>query len=156
MRHSGYVLAVVATTMNGCACVGGSQPGSTPSPVVEDESTQARPSPPTHMATGHATHAATDKSADEIVIGTLQHRNEALIISASGRGPRFSVRNAKGHLTACGLSEAELSHKHGGLHRIYRSGIARQPGSPFLDARLDPTVGRLGGVRAGTRGAASP
>ena len=143
-------MAGFVATVNGCA---GSQPSSTPSPAIEPESKQAARSLPTHTATGNAAHAATDQGTGEIIIGTLQHRDEALVISASGHGPRFSVRSARGHVIARGLSEAELGHKHEELHRIYRNGVARQPGGPFLDARLDPTLGSLRGSSSSSRAA---
>ena len=89
-------------------------------------------------------------------IGTLQRRSDALVIMASGSGPRFSVRNADGQVVSRGLSEAELRRRHGELHRTYRSSVARAADRAFLDARAEtgagagdvPTQGPLGGLRS--------
>lgn len=86
-----------------------------------------------------AIRTVAEASESKLVIGTLQFRDRALVVSASGAGPRFTVRDQAGQVVFAELDEGALRATDPELWETYRNATVRGDG-PYLDARLDRPV----------------
>lgn len=82
-----------------------------------------------------ATGKAQVTEGRDLIIGTLQLRNESLVIYAGEHGLSFDVATNDG-IVAENLDASELAARHQALFHIYRTSYAQ--GAPYLDARVDP------------------
>jgi hypothetical protein len=87
-----------------------------------------------------------DRSHDAIAtsarstIAKLRLRDVDLIIESGARGPLFAVAARNGSFAERGLAAEDLAARYPALYQFYRSGVARAPGAPYLDARLDTSL----------------
>ena len=70
-------------------------------------------------------------------IATLRLRDVDLTIASGPRGPLFAVTARDGSFAERDLGADDLAARHPALYQFYRSALARSPGAPYLDARLD-------------------
>ncbi|MFC1642732.1 hypothetical protein ACFL5O_08620 [Myxococcota bacterium] len=99
---------------------------------------------------------AASAQRDGVVLGTVQLREQALVIGAGQDGPRFDVRDSAGRRLAFNLSERQLAERFDALHRFYRSAVARSQGDKAMDARLDSGWQRGGSSVTPTTGRSAP
>jgi hypothetical protein len=104
----------------------------------------------TGCATPVTAPAEADRSRDAIAaqpvarptIAKLRLRDVDLTIESSSRGPLFAVTARDGSFTEHDLAADDLAARYPMLYEVYRSAVARTPGAPYLDARLDTSLER--------------